>query len=252
MNIAHKLAGAFRKLLERAAIAERAFPNPDFDPVVHEERVRRWRESNGEERFRDDYKILNTGSIVLDLGGYHGDFSLFMNAKYGALCHVFEVVPELCSRIEAARGDNPNIVVHPFGLAGSTRKDRLFLAGQGSSTFANRASEARQITIRLVNASDWFARELEGRPVDLMKINIEGGEYELLEHMIRKSLVRRVRNILVQFHEDVIPGAAARMARIQAALSKTHRLTFQERFIWENWELQACKVVLSMSGVVSP
>ena len=237
MKIADRLAGVFRKVLGRRARAEGEFPNPDFDPQVHRERVRKWQESNGEERFRTNYECLNAGSIVLDLGGYHGVFSLFMNAKYGALCHVFEVIPELCSRIEAARGDNPKIVVHPFGLAGSTRKEQLFLAEQGSSTFVNRASESRQITIRLVKASQWFDRELEGRSVDLMKINIEGGEYELLEHMIRKSLVRRVRNILVQFHEDVIPGAAARMARIQSALSKTHRLTFQERFIWENWEL---------------
>jgi hypothetical protein len=38
--------------------------------------------------------------------------------------------------------------------------------------------------------------------------------------------VRRVRNISVQFHEDVIPDAAARMARIHAALARTQRLTY--------------------------
>jgi len=211
--------------------------NPDFDPAVHRERVRKWQESNGDERLLTRYDRLNADSIILDLGGYHGDFSFHMNSKYGALCHVFEVVPELCSRIESARAGNPKIVVHAFGLAGSTRKERLFLAEQGSSTFANRAPEARQIAIQLVEASDWFRKELEGRSVDLMKINIEGGEYELLEHMIRKGLARRVRNIQVQFHEDVIADAAARMGRIQADLSKTHRLTFQERFVWENWEL---------------
>jgi FkbM family methyltransferase len=118
------------------------------------------------------------------------------------------------------------IVVHPFGLSGATRKEQLFLAEQGSSTFADRAAESRQITIQLVKASEWFDRELKGRSVDLMKINIEGGEYELLEHMIRNGLVRRVRNISVQFHEDVIPDAAARMARIHAALARTHRLTY--------------------------
>jgi FkbM family methyltransferase len=237
MKLVDRLAGAFPKLFASRGRAPHGFPNPDFDPLVHQQRVRKWQESNGEERFRGDYERLNAESIVLDLGGYHGAFSLFMNAKYGALCHVFEVIPEFCSSIEAARGDNPKIVVHPFGLAGSTRKEQLFLAGQGSSTFANRGSESRQITIQLVKASQWFDRELEGRSVDLMKINIEGGEYELLEHMIGEGLVRRLRNILVQFHEDVISGAVARMERIQSALSKTHRLTFQERFVWENWEL---------------
>ena len=95
----------------------------------------------------------------------------------------------------------------------------------------------QRITIRLADASRWFEKELAGRTVDLMKVNIEGGEYELLEHLIAKGLVPRIRNIQVQFHEDVIPRAARRMERIQSSLAKTHHLTWQERFIWENWEL---------------
>ena len=237
MNIVTRLAGAFPRLFPSKPATKSGSPNPDFDPQVHQERVRKWQESNSDERLRTRYACLNAESIVLDLGGFHGDFSLLMNARYGALCHVFEVIPDLCSRIEAARADNPKIVVHPFGLAGSTRREQLFLAEEGSSTFANRASEPRQISIQLVRASEWFGKEVKGRSVGLMKINIEGGEYELLEHMISEALVRQVKNIQVQFHEDVIPDAAARMARIHSALSKTHRLTFQERFVWENWEL---------------
>jgi hypothetical protein len=33
-----------------------------------------------------------------------------------------------------------------------------------------------------------------------------------------------------------MPGAAERMRGIQAHLERTHRLTFQELFVWENWE----------------
>ena len=44
-------------------------------------------------------------------------------------------------------------------------------------------------------------------------------------------------NIQVQFDEDVIPNAAKRMEAIHSMLAKTHRITFQERFVWENWEL---------------
>jgi FkbM family methyltransferase len=237
MTVLGRLAGRLAKLFTAEAPGPKGPANPAFDPLVHQERVRKWQESNGDERLLTHHDCLDADSIILDLGGYHGDFSLYMNAKYGALCHVFEVIPELCSRIESARAGNPKIVVHAFGLAGSTRREQLFLAEQGSSTFANRAPEARRIGIQLVKASDWFKKELEGRSVDLMKINTEGGEYELLEHMIDKGLVRRVRNIQVQFHEDVIADAAARMGKIQSALSRTHRLTFQERFVWENWAL---------------
>jgi FkbM family methyltransferase len=213
------------------------FPNPEYDPIRHAERVRRFLDADGDERLRLDYPELGPRSIVLDLGGFHGDFSLRIHGKYGATCHCFEVVPSLCDGIRAVVGANPAIFVHPFGLAGTTREEDIFFAEEGSSTLCNRAEEANRLRIRLVRAADWLQENLGDRPVDLMKVNIEGGEYELLEHLLDTGLVQRMRNIQVQFHEDVIPHATARMEAIQSRLSKTHRLTFQEVFVWDNWKL---------------
>lgn len=212
-------------------------PNPDYDPQVHLERVQKWQASNSDERFRVNYDCLNQDSIVLDLGGFKGDFAFYMNRKYGATCHVFEVVPDLCEKMKADSRFNEKIIVHSFGLAGSTRKEKLYLANEGSSIFYNRSLKDEQITVELIKASDWFEKELAGRMVDLMKINIEGGEYELLEHMLEERLTSRIRNIQVQFHEDVIPNAAKRMEAIHSKLANSHRITFQEKFVWENWEL---------------
>ena len=231
-----KFLNRVEKLLAMGLPAEQKGVNPDFDPQVHAERVLKWQANNSDEKFRTDYPCLNKDSILLDLGGYHGDFAFCMNAKYGATCHVFEVIPDLCEKIMQASNGNGKIIVHPFGLGRSSRQEKLFLAEEGSSTFCNRALNEHQITVELMKASDWFEKELRGKTVDLMKINIEGGEYELLEHLLEKDLVERIRNIQVQFHEDVIPNAITRMAAIQSKLSKTHRITYQETFIWENWE----------------
>lgn len=219
-------------------MAQASFPNPEYDPARHAERVRRWQEADSDERLRVNYP-LGPESIVLDVGGFRGDYAVRMNDKYGALCHVFEVVPELCDLIRARTRGNAKIVVHDFGLASETREMPLFLADEGSSLFADRLACGRRITVRLVRAADWFAQHLGEATVDLMKINTEGGEYDLLEHMLEVGLASRVRNIQVQFHEDVFPHATQRMEAIQARLSRTHRLTFQERFVWENWELRS-------------
>ena len=218
--------------------ADQKCPNPDFDPQVHAERVLRWQADNSDERLRTNYACLHPESILLDLGGFHGDFAFLMNGKYGAICHVFEVIPDLCEKIMQDGRWNEKIIVHPLGLARSNRQEKLFLAEEGSSTFCNRASNENQITIDLVKASEWFENELHGKMVDLMKINIEGGEYELLEHLIEKHLIKQIRNIQLQFHEDVIPNASRRMAAIHLKLAQSHRITFQEKFVWENWELK--------------
>lgn len=219
-------------------MTEVSCPNADYDPQVHEERVRRWQMDNSDERLRTNYSCLDQNSVILDLGGFNGDFSFRMNAQYGATCHVFELNPVWCERIQADSRHNEKIIVHPFGLAGSTRQERLFLVGEGSSTLCDRSQESETIDTKVVRALDWFNAELENVVVDLAKINIEGGEYELLEHMIETGLTRRIKNIQVQFHEDVIPDANARMCAIHEKLAATHRITFQEKFVWENWELR--------------
>ena len=67
-----------------------------------------------------------------------------------------------------------------------------------------------------------------------MKINIEGGEYELLEYLLDTGLATQIINYQVQFH-DFVPDAEARMTAIRERLSQTHTLTYQYEFVWGNW-----------------
>ncbi len=126
---------------------------------------------------------------------------------------------------------NPRVRVFPFGLSGSTRQERISVAEDSSSTFGQPDGARR--TIELVGAAE-FLRTNQVDGIDLMKINIEGGEYELLDHLIAEGIVERISDIQVQFHEFV-PNAAARMGRMQKELERTHTLTYSVPFVWENW-----------------
>ena len=68
-----------------------------------------------------------------------------------------------------------------------------------------------------------------------MKINIEGAEYDLLDHLIETGFIANIINLQIQFHEFV-PNAKERMENIQKRLEKTHALTYQHEFVWENWK----------------
>ena len=70
-----------------------------------------------------------------------------------------------------------------------------------------------------------------------MKINIEGAEYDLLEHLIDTGLISNIHNIQVQFH-DFVSNAEQRMIMLQKELEKTHGLTYQYPFVWENWRVK--------------
>ena len=107
----------------------------------------------------------------------------------------------------------------------------MTVSGDASSSLLEGAETA---AARVRRFSD-VLREEGWSEIALMKINIEGGEYDLLEHLLDEGLADRVRNFQVQFH-DFIEDAAVRMKGIQEKLARTHQLTYFFPFIWENWE----------------
>ena len=184
---------------------------------------------NGDQTLRLNYD-LNEDSVVFDLGGYQGAWSDAIFERYHCKIHIFEPATIYADLIANRFANNGNIILHRFGLADSNRRCQLAVLGDASSIFHQ---TEQMIEINLVKASHFF-EEYQIRAVDLMKINIEGSEYELLEHLLESNLVSRIIDIQVQFH-DIFPTAEKRMKAIQTKLKKTHNLTYQYKFVWENW-----------------
>ena len=118
-----------------------------------------------------------------------------------------------------------------FGLASNDRIEKLYLNDNSSTLFSEGLNFSE---IQLKNVVDFVnAEKIE--IIDLIKINIEGGEFEFLENIIKSELVTKFDNIQVQFH-DFVPNSDIRMSEIQKELSKTHYLTYQFEYVWENWK----------------
>ena len=198
-----------------------------------ERRVSLWYQNPHHAELRFDYD-LNADSQVLDMGGYEGQWASDIHARYGCAVQVFEPVEEFAANIRHRFARNPRITVQPFGLGAADATIRIGLGADGSSVFR----EAPQMRPGRLVAADGFFERNGIAWVDLMKINIEGGEYDLLEHLLDTNLVSRIGNIQVQFH-DFVPDAQARMLAIQERLQETHVPTYQVEFVWENWRLKS-------------
>jgi FkbM family methyltransferase len=194
-------------------------------------RVRPFLDARGDKTLRLFYD-LNADSLVLDLGGYEGQWASDIYAMYGCRIHVFEPVTKFATDIRRRFALNTRIMVHEFGLADRNDAATISIEADASSMFKRGSMTCE---LKLVRASEYF--ETEGiKHVDLMKINIEGGEYDLLDHLIESGWAKRIENIQVQFH-DFVPDAERRMRSIQARLATTHTTTYQYPFVWENWRL---------------
>lgn len=207
-------------------------PPPAPAPTPQEQMVALWFERQGDKTLRVEYD-LDEGSLVFDLGGYEGQWASDIFARYCCKIHVFEPIEEYAARIEKRFAKNGKIVVHRCGLGAETENLKIAVSRDGSSVFK---SAERVADCALVRATD-FMRDNAVSKIDLMKINIEGGEYDLLEHLVASGFVANIRDIQVQFH-DFVPDAERRMSEIQRQLGRTHYLTYQYRFVWENWRLK--------------
>ncbi len=196
---------------------------------TYRETLKRWINDGGDNRFRFDYE-LDEHSVVLDLGGYEGQWANDIYSRYRCRILVFEPVGSFARNITERFRRNPDISVFQCGLGATSRMETIYVHGAGSSTLRKRSNAER---IEIVAVDKWFEEHGVGT-VDLMKINIEGGEYELLERMLDAGLIGSIKDVQVQFH-NFTTDASARMEDIQRRLLATHEPTYQYRFIWENW-----------------
>jgi len=198
----------------------------------HRRMLRKWRADGGDARFRYDYD-LNSDSFVMDLGGYEGQWASDIYSRYRCRIAVFEPVAAFAAAIRQRFRHNEDIETFQYGLGGSAKTEMVYLWGAGTSAYRRR-TEGEEI--RIVDVETWFD-EQRVDSVQLMKINIEGGEFELLERLLETGSISRIENIQVQFH-NVAVESARRMERIQEGMKNTHEPTYQYRFVWENWTLK--------------
>lgn len=191
--------------------------------------LRRYRDDGGDETLRFNYP-LGPDSIVLDLGGYKGQWASDLYARYRCKIHVFEPVTGFADAIAERLSHNPDISVHDFGLGASNREIQIAVLADASSSFEK--SDNTQ-SARIVDVLEWLADERIER-VALAKLNIEGGEYELLERLIEAGKLAMFDALQIQFH-DFTEDSEARMNQIHAHLAQTHRPEYQYRFVWESW-----------------
>lgn len=191
-----------------------------------------WFRVKGDDSFRLDYP-LGRDSVVIDLGGYRGDWAAKIHSRYGCRIYVFEPVPTFCALIRRRFSGIPSVRAFEYGLAGAEAMISISLSEDSSSAY--KQNEVGTVDIQLRSIGDFLRSEGLAR-VDLIKINIEGGEYELVRALIDSGDIAKFTDLQIQFH-DFVPDAKSMREAIRRDLSKTHRLTYDFPFVWENWTI---------------
>jgi FkbM family methyltransferase len=131
-----------------------------------------------------------------DLGANYGLFAKAITARFGCRCIAVEPSPEpfaaiaetpLISKLQAAAASKSGTV--PFHIA----TDSVF------SSLYPTSNVVRVIEVRAFSLPDLLDL-VDARPVDLLKMDIEGAEIELL-NSCPTTILQQIRQISVEFHD---------------------------------------------------
>lgn len=187
--------------------------------------------NGGQEQLYQNLPIA-PDDLVVDGGGYQGEWTDEMLCRYGCRSILFEPVPSFAESLRKRYVRNSRVEVCEAALSNKTGHSRITFSMDGSSIFASPA-DATTFGISLFDVAA-FLRDRGIEEIACLKLNIEGGEYDVLEQMILQNLLGTVRCLLVQFHV-IDPQSEMRRASIQKALVKTHKCEFDYPFVWECW-----------------
>lgn len=170
--------------------------------------------------------ILDRNSVVYSVGiGEDTAFDEALLESVGLELHAFDPTPSTVDYL-AAREGPPNFHFHPWAVAGNDGVLRLFprvrrdgshstviytVVQEGESSRS--AIEVPALTLTTIVA------KLGHEYVDLIKVDIEGAEYDVLDHLLASTL--RPAQLLVEFHHR-FPGigmgrTADTVARLRSA-----------------------------------
>lgn len=199
--------------------------------------------NNQLENKRYEYN-LTPDSIVIDLGGYTGGFASGIANKFKCSVHSYEAVERYFSQI-----NHKNVIPYQYAVTCETGTDYMHVCDEGSTTealssykkqndrdvsYQRDISRHSSIPLEQVNTIDINEILENYDQVDLLKINIEGGEYAILERMCETGTINKIQNLQVQFH-NFIEDAQNRYDSICSSLELTHNCDFDSMWRWSFW-----------------
>jgi FkbM family methyltransferase len=185
--------------------------------TLNEPTQRLW-QRYGFEYLRYKYK-LTPDDVVIDIGAYRGEWSKVIFQRYQ--CKIVMVEP------------GPWIVGCSYGevinKAAWTCETKLTFGGDYYYTSSLEPGTTEYETFDI---NSLLAKYDE---IALVKMNVEGAEYVLMNHIIDAGLHQRVKNFQIQFHQIEGEDYEQAYAEIEAKLSVTHEPQWRYRMCWENW-----------------
>lgn len=145
---------------------------------------------------------ISLDSCVVDVGlGEDISFSKSLMDRYGCTIHGLDPTPRAISYIEELA--NPKIILHKVGISALGGSGDFFLPNNenhvSGSLKSARHNGKKKIKVDLITISQLF-RMLRTDCIDLLKLDIEGAEYDVIFDSAFPECADRIGILCLEFH----------------------------------------------------
>ncbi|MFO7724267.1 MAG: FkbM family methyltransferase [Oceanipulchritudo sp.] len=165
-----------------------------------------------------EFRGLGPDEIAIDCGANRGMVTQVL-AESGAQVYAFEPDPTAFSYLVEATRQLPSVTCLNKAVldrSGTTQLFRHLNFDRNPERFSESSTllpekrnvdEATSVEVEVVD----LAAFIDGlaKPVSLIKIDCEGSEYAILNHLIERGVLDKVKRIFVETHPKAMPGLEA-------------------------------------------
>ena len=146
---------------------------------------------------------LCENSLFIDGGSHRGEELSYL-VDIGCHVHGFEIHPEHFKNLKAIYGKNKKITLNNKGIGTQKGTQKAYfkrkskLASMSLFREKDNINEKEYISIEIIDIADYI--EKLSAQVDVLKLDIEGGEFEIIEHLIRTGTINKIKYIFFEDH----------------------------------------------------
>ena len=175
------------------------------------------------------FDAIHPGDLVIDCGANVGIVTDIL-AKKGAEVHAFEPNPDAFQALSARFSNHPQVHLYPQAAMDKAGQMTLYLHlnynrdpqrfSQGSSLIAEKrnVNDTTGVDVETIDLAT-FITELN-RPVKLLKLDVEGSEYAILNRLIETNAIENIEKVIVETHARSIPSLKAADKALREQIQK--------------------------------
>lgn len=186
--------------------------------------------------FDEHVARLTSDDVAIDCGANRGAYTVRL-ARSGAEVHAFEPNPDAFAELERVTAPFANVELHRAAVTTTDGPVELYLHkwaqddplywSTGSSLLEEKSNVRRDkaITVEGVRLTR-FIEEL-GRPVKLLKMDVEGAEVALLNQLLDEGLQSAIGYAFVEVHDRRIPSLVEPTRQLRERLGSLGATNFR-------------------------